>query len=172
MSAGKIIAHDIVENRLKQIRGSLARAGLDGSGAKRVPEIVTVSNATFLELSIADAVLVDAPCSSLGVLRRRPSHRWELSEDAVRQDFPALQYDILKAASLRVKLGGRLVYATCSICKDENEKVAKKFESMEDFDETWERWDFHDGSNYRSILPHVHNCDGFFLARWKRRIRK
>ena len=99
--AGTIIAHDIVESRLKQIQGSLTRAGLNGLEENdmgmvqnHIPTIQTTSNATSIGEGVADAVLVDAPCSSLGVLRRRPGHRWALKENMITQDFPSLQFDV------------------------------------------------------------------------------
>jgi len=176
--AGTIIAHDIVGNRLKQIEGSLARTGLRGGElhddipSNHIPKIRTTSDATSIGREVADAVLVDAPCSSLGVLRRRPGHRWALTEDMVTREFPSLQLDILTRASQLVKPGGKLVYATCSVSQFENEGVVDMFESREDFGGEWLAWEFEDvGSHFRSILPHVDGCDGFFIARWKRRNR-
>jgi len=187
---GTIIAHDVVESRLAQLRGSLERARLH-TGMKNhflskgssdynnavqmedIPHIITTSNTSSLSPGIADVVLVDAPCSSLGVLRRRPGHRWTLTQNAICDEFPKLQLDILKNASLYVKPGGgRLIYATCSISQEENENVVRKFESFKGFDEMWERWNYNykdDGSHSVSILPHIHGGDGFFFARWKKK---
>lgn len=174
--AGTIIAHDIVESRLKQIQGSLTRAGLRGweendmrMVQNHIPTIRTTSNATSISEGIADAVLVDAPCSSLGVLRRRPGHRWVLTEDMITEDLPALQRDILTKAACLVKPGGKLVYATCSISRFENEDVVEMFESMDGFSNEWRPWIFEGmGANYRSISPHRDDSDGFFIARWRR----
>ena len=177
--AGTIIAHDIVGSRLKQITGSLARAGLvsgeeNDMGALNdcLPTIRTTSNATSIGEDVADAVLVDAPCSSLGVLRRRTGQRWSLTEDMITQDLPSLQLDILKKASRLVKPGGKLIYATCSISRFENENVIEMFASRDGFSDKWQPWEFEDiGVNYRSILPHRDNSDGFFIARWRRSMR-
>jgi 16S rRNA (cytosine967-C5)-methyltransferase len=171
--AGTIIAHDIVGSRLKQIEGSLARAGLgDDIPNNCLPKIQTTSDATSIGTEVADAVLVDAPCSSLGILRRRPGHRWALTEDMITREFPSLQLDILTRASQLVKPGGKLIYATCSVSRFENESVVDMFQSRERYDDDWITWQFDDnGSHFRSILPHVDGCDGFFVARWKRRDR-
>ena len=174
--AGTIIAHDIVESRLKQIQGSLTRAGLRGweeddmgMVQDHIPKIQTTSNATSIGEDVADAVLVDAPCSSLGVLRRRPGHRWALKENMIAKDLPLLQRDILTRASRLVKPGGKLVYATCSISHFENEGVVEMFESLDGFSDEWRPWIFEGmGANYRSILPHRDDSDGFFIARWRR----
>ena len=176
-AGGKIIAHDIVESRLKQLLGSLERAGLTAErfddmlfrkDGERLQVHVT-SDATTLKSHRADIVLVDAPCSSLGVLRRRPGHRWTITEEKVLHELPELQHKILISASRLVKAGGKLVYATCSICHAENEGVADKFEKS-DVEQNWERWPFPNSeSHHLSIMPHVHGCDGFFISRWKRR---
>jgi 16S rRNA (cytosine967-C5)-methyltransferase len=177
---GHIIAHDVVEERLRQIKGSLSRAGIDPARIK-----TSVSLTGSSHNICADVVLVDAPCSSLGVLRRRPSQRWRLaSEHYVTHELPALQLDILQQASRLVKQGGRLVYATCSICQAENEGVVDAFQSSDDFTmHQWTPWNFdhcresdtiNDGivdteySHCQTLLPHRHESDGFFIARWKR----
>mmetsp|Transcript_29348 Transcript_29348/g.42865 ORF Transcript_29348/g.42865 Transcript_29348/m.42865 type:complete len:810 (+) Transcript_29348:221-2650(+) len=166
-----IIAHDVVKERLRQIEGSLERAGLGPSGNKDF--IIKTTHDADADLSdgMADVVLVDAPCSSLGVLRRRPAQRWLLSKSYIDDYLPSLQLEILKKAARFVKKnGGRLVYATCSIYKHENEGVVNEFESSSEFHDQWERWDFPGGmSHFQTLLPSVHDSDGFFIARWKRR---
>lgn len=172
-------AHDVVGSRLAQLKGSLPRAGVINS---TTVQLYTTSDANeVFQRGMADVVLVDAPCSSCGVLRRRPSHRWEMTQDALEKEFPSLQLDILKNASALVKPGGRLVYATCSICHWENEDVADAFEQyLGLLSDDWEPWPFeHDSwsvqpcspnDHYCKLLPHKHDSDGFFIARWKRAI--
>ncbi|HYV66133.1 MAG TPA: RsmB/NOP family class I SAM-dependent RNA methyltransferase, partial [Myxococcales bacterium] len=118
---------------------------------------------------VADAVLVDAPCSELGTLRRGPDRRFLLrEEDALR--FPARQREVLEEALPRVRPGGRLVYATCTLRREENEEVAIALERdhpelrrlppdlppelvRDGFLRTW---------------PHLHDMDGFFAAAWNK----
>jgi len=173
-----IIAHDIDPDRLKRLNGSFKRIGLSESDIT----IVTTSDAQDLQRYSADAILVDAPCSSSGVLRRRPSHRFQMTEQEIRVVFPQLQLEILTDAAKMVKVGGRLVYATCSILSYENEDVVDAFESLKGFG-NWIRWSYcagvDDGDaeddsvicgrpHCRALLPSNHECDGFFVARWKR----
>ena len=172
-SSAIVWAHDVVDERLAQLKGSIHRAGI----ANSTVQLYTTSSADEdLQDGMADVVLVDAPCSSSGVLRRRPSHRWELTQQALEVHFPRLQLEILKKASRLVKPGGRLVYATCSICHWENEDVASLWES-EVGDSSWDPWPFDADSlpidhnlpvHYCKLLPHKHDSDGFFIARWKR----
>ena len=174
-SCSHVIAHDVVPERLAQLQGSLGRAGLLDCASVRV---LTTANADQdLPDDMADVVLVDAPCSSCGVLRRRPSQRWMISEKDICKTLPNLQLSILKSAARLVKPGGRLVYATCSISEWENQRVVDAWEACAEF-ETYETWDF--GSDWprqvdlglpnhcRQLLPHIHDSDGFFMARWKR----
>lgn len=169
-SSATVWAHDVVDMRLAQLRGSLARAGVSTSAV----QLFTTSNADKdLAHVMANVVLVDAPCSSCGVLRRRPSHRWKMMQHDLEDVFPRLQLDILRNASRLVKLGGRLVYSTCSICRAENEDVAAEWEK--EVGDSWEPWPFdtpREGSHYCKFLPHKHDSDGFFIARWKRTSRE
>ena len=169
-----IWSHDIVPERLRQLEGSLKRAGLVHHD--RVCIHTTTDAAT---IDAADVVLVDAPCSASGVLRRRPSQRWMMNEQECRFSLPALQLDILRNASRVVKPGGRLVYATCSLLKYENEDVVDAWEAI--LGDEWEPWGFEQNTwpvlnsyssrlHCRSLLPHIHDSDGFFIARWKRRV--
>ena len=130
-------------------------------------------------------VLVDAPCSSTGVLRRRPSQRWSLREDEISKVLPDLQLEILTKAASFVKKGGKLVYSTCSLLNEENESIVERFQ---DINPTFEPWEFESSSTKTSsilekdgkeaannnlhtvtILP-SDTSDGFFISRWKRRI--
>ena len=212
---GKIVAHDVIDERLRQIRGSMKRVGfsarVDGGGDDDDETFYVAKNsrgdaecsiriATSSDLdagikgwctaSSFDAVLVDAPCSSTGVLRRRPSQRWDLAESDIYEGLPTLQLEILvKAASFVREGGGRLVYSTCSLLEEENECVARKFEQSP-AGRSFERWDFFpktttgcccdslaeedddEQSSLRhtlSLLPSADGSDGFFIARWKKR---
>ena len=166
-----ILAHDVAPERLAQIRGSLNRTQLLDCNVK----ISTTTDADQ-DLYEVDAVLVDAPCSSCGVLRRRPSQRWMISKEDICLSFPKLQLSILQRAARLVKPGGRLVYATCSISEWENQRVVEAWEASSDFG-NFEPWGFDTTdwpmketlpSHCRQLLSHQHVSDGFFMARWKR----
>jgi 16S rRNA (cytosine967-C5)-methyltransferase len=118
-----------------------------------------------------DRVLVDAPCSGMGTLRRNPEARWRLTPQAVRA-FPARQLALLVTYAPLVAVGGRLIYATCSVVDDENERVVRRFVAERDdfvrvpVKEIWgkERAEaVGDGMTLR-LFPHTHDTDGFFAA--------
>lgn len=146
---GRVLAHDIDERRLADLLPRRARAGASSIEIVRSwPELP----------SDADVVLVDAPCSETGALRRGPQRRWLLDEAEVSR-MPGLQLEILTNAASRVRPGGTLVYATCSILKSENEDVTQRFlDEQRDFTlEDEAHW-----------LPHVHGTDGFYSATLRR----
>jgi 16S rRNA (cytosine967-C5)-methyltransferase len=105
-----------------------------------------------------DRVLLDAPCSGTGTLRRNPEIRWRLSENDISA-FAENQKRFLVNAAGVVKPGGRLVYSTCSVERDENEEVIEKFVES---DGRWKR------SRIQRTWAHVHGCDGFFIAVFER----
>ncbi|EJK55009.1 hypothetical protein THAOC_25309 [Thalassiosira oceanica] len=181
-----IVAHDIVEERLRQIKGSLARVGFKAEDENArfnetifASEVVMNNNCTIqIETSLNrvcsfDTVLVDAPCSSSGVLRRRPSQRWDLRAESI-ETLKELQLEILINASSLVGPGGSLVYSTCSLLRSENEDVVQGFENSKLSDD-FTRWNFGDklrigGLQHAvTILPTENGSDGFFIARWKKK---
>jgi len=115
----------------------------------------------------ADAVLVDAPCSGLGVLARRADLRWSRDESSIRE-LVQLQDDLLDAAAKCVRPGGRLVYATCTITPEENaERVAAFLERHSSFSESRTPGTLPDSvvrSGRLETLPHVHGIDGAFAV--------
>ncbi len=121
---GRLVACDVVQKRLDNIRPRLERAGLDAD-LRRLGE--DGQGLEDLE-GLADLVLVDAPCSGSGTWRRRPEDAWRLSEAEVDR-LHALQVDILDRAAKLVKPGGRLAYVTCSMLSRENEASADLFET-------------------------------------------
>jgi len=120
-------------------------------------------------------VLVDAPCSGFGTLRRNPDLKWRHDSRAI-DELSAKQRIILASASRLVKPGGRLVYATCSILREENEEVVAAFAAAHpDFAELdcaellgAQRISLRTGRQLR-VWPHQHGCDGFFAAAFERR---
>ena len=107
---------------------------------------------------VFDKVLVDAPCSGTGTLRRNPEIRWRLTAQDIGA-FAAVQKQILSRAADAVKPGGRLVYSTCSVEREENEEVIEEFLAQQNFDvlDTVRTW------------PHRQRCDGFFIASFERK---
>jgi 16S rRNA (cytosine967-C5)-methyltransferase len=128
----------------------------------------------------ADRVLVDAPCSGLGTLRRNPDLQWRQSPKDI-EALQALQRSILQSAARLVKPGGRLVYATCSLLSQENEAVAQAFEAGQrdwtplDAAEVLQAAGVESASSlcrqgYLRLWPHRHHTDGFFAAVWERKL--
>ena len=171
-SSGQIFACDVSGARLRRRKPRLARSGATnvqpfGIDSERDPKLGRLA-------ARADAVLVDAPCSGTGTLRRNPDLKWRLEPgDLVR--LVATQNAILEEAAKLVKKGGALVYATCSLLDEENEGVAASFEAR---NQEWVRDDPRDyvapeycSSMALRLLAHRHDTDCFFAARWTRRER-
>jgi 16S rRNA (cytosine967-C5)-methyltransferase len=170
---GRIYAMDVSSRRLGELAPRAARAGvsnvhtlvLSGEGDARAKRLA----------SKIDRVLVDAPCSGFGTLRRNPDLKWRHGLDAIRE-LAAKQASILASAARLVKPGGRLVYATCSILPEEDEDVARGFAAAHpDFDPLSCREILAaqrvalDCSDQLRLWPHRHGCDGFFAAAFERR---
>ena len=148
---GKIVACDISEERLKLIQENCARLGIS------CVETVLPSTLNF-QLSTFDRILVDAPCSNTGVMRRRVDLRWRISPDEILR-LQQTQLDLLKLAATKLKPGGVLIYSTCSLEPEENSEVVKEF--------LREHTNFKLGSE-RELLPFADNVDGAFVARLKK----
>ena len=171
-STGRLYAFDISPKRLAGLKPRLARSGLSNVHPQRI-EGANDARVKRLAEKI-DRVLVDAPCSGLGTLRRNPDMKWRQSAQGVHE-LAAKQASLLAAASRLVKPGGRLVYATCSILEEENRGVAEEFlraharfrripagEVLEK-----ERIAL-DMGDYLELWPHRHGTDGFFAAVFER----
>ena len=148
---GRIIAADIYETKLEHVAQNAERLGI-----KIIePLLIDARELGDKFPAQADKVLVDAPCSGLGVLRRKADMRWKKSLDELNE-LPTLQTEILSSAAKTLKRGGMLVYSTCTITRRENESVVEKFLSThEDFTLL----------EMQTLLPHVTNTDGFFSAK-------
>lgn len=161
---GKILAYDIHEHKISKINDNAKRLGIDIIDAH-------VGDATVFtkELcGIADRVLVDAPCSGLGVLRKKPDIKYFRNEE----DIFALARTgsaILENASQYVKDDGILVYSTCTIDPVENEYVIKQFlDKHDDFKlEPIKQYD-KDNDGYLTLYPHKDGCDGFFICKMRK----
>ncbi len=148
---GRLVAQEVNPKRLVRLKENLARLRLDSVE-------VTQSVAGIGGRTVFDRVLVDAPCSNTGVLRRRPDARWRWSVDHLKQ-LVGLQAQILDAAAAHVAPGGRLVYSTCSNEPEENcEQVAAFLARHEDFTEI-ER---------RESVPFETGHDGAFACAMER----
>lgn len=173
-STGSLYAFDVNEKRLAGMAPRMRRAGLSNVHPIAIrsedDQRVRRLRGKF------DRVLVDAPCTGSGTLRRNPDLKWRLSPDELER-INRIQKSVLEHASRLVKAGGRLVYATCSVLKRENQDVVEAFLAAHPewklvpaaevfatqgitFDAAqWERF-----GSYFQMLPHVNNTDGFFAA--------
>jgi 16S rRNA (cytosine967-C5)-methyltransferase len=172
-STGRLYAFDISEKRLAKLKPRLARSGL--SNVHPVA-IAHERDAKIKRLAgKLDRVLVDAPCSGMGTLRRNPDVKWRQAPEAILE-MQAKQIAILDSAARLVKGGGRLVYATCSLLSEENEVVAQQFiANHPDFDLVpvskvlAEQKIALEMGDYLKMLPHKHHTDGFFAAVFERK---
>ena len=145
---GKIIAADIYDVKLDHIRQNAKRLGINIIE----PILLDARNIGEKYFNRADKVLVDAPCSGLGVIRRKADIRWK-KNPAELDELPKLQLEILNSAAKALKHGGLLVYSTCTIVKRENENVVESFLA--------------DNTNFKLVetkkfLPHIEGTDGLF----------
>ena len=106
-----------------------------------------------------DKILVDAPCSGFGIMRRKPEIRYKTYEDV--KNLPEIQYAILENASKYLKDDGLLVYSTCTLEKKENIDVVEKFLENNS--------DFYLDKVAKELYPNIDNTDGFFIARLKKK---
>jgi 16S rRNA (cytosine967-C5)-methyltransferase len=171
-SRGRIYAFDVSQKRLAQLAPRLKRSGLSNVHARVIsPE--PDSRVKRLAKKI-DRVLVDAPCSGLGTLRRNPDLKWRQSETSIAE-LGEKQAAILRCASALVKPGGRLVYTTCSILPEENDKIVSNFlSSHSEFSQLncteilGGRGIPLDTGKTLRLFPHRHGTDGFFAAAMER----
>ena len=150
-NTGRILAVDIHEHKIKQIKSNADRLGI-----KIIePLMLDAREIGDKFANKADRVLVDAPCSGLAVLRRKADLRWKKNLKEL-QDLPKLQLEIINSAANAVKSSGTLVYSTCTLERSENEEIIKVFlESHSDFKL----------EDMRTLLPHIDGTDGFFIAK-------
>lgn len=176
-NTGRLYAFDVSGYRLDGLKPRLARSGLSNVYPA---QIAHERDERIKRLAgKIDRVLVDAPCSGLGTLRRNPDLKWRQSPKAI-DELTAKQAAILDSAARLVKPGGRLVYATCSLLRRENEDVALAFAAAHpDFEllpaaEVLGAAQVADAAaldrdGMLRLWPHRHATDGFFAAAWQRR---
>lgn len=147
---GKIVALDVHEWKLKELRTRASRDGVDVIETKLIEGQKTIKR---LEDS-ADRLLLDVPCSGIGVLRRNPDSKWKLTSEEL-QRLHQLQYEILTSYSRLLRSGGKMVYSTCSIFPSENERQVDRFLA--------------ENKNFsliaqKTFLPQERDWDGFYAA--------
>ena len=177
-NTGRLYAFDVSGHRLAQLRPRLERSGLSNVH----PTQIAHERDEHVErlAGKVDRVLVDAPCTGIGTLRRHPDLKWRQTPEQLAAVAPR-QRAILAAAARLLKPGGRLVYATCSVLEAENEAVAQDFDAR--FGPSFERLPVLEslqraqveraealvsGPDLR-LWTHRHGTDGFFAATWQRR---
>ncbi len=175
-SQGRLYAWDISEKRLTNLKPRLKRSGLSNVQ----PQLIAHENDGKVKRLAGkiDRVLVDAPCSGLGTLRRNPDLKFRQSAQSV-EELKAKQTAILASAARLLKKGGRLVYATCSLLHEENQGIVEAFLATHpDFTllpagEVLHRQhiDLAMG-DYLQLTPQLHNTDGFFAAVLERKLKE
>ena len=152
---GQLIATDIYESKLKKLKIRARRAGVHNITTKVIESAKVIKKMK----NTADAVLIDAPCSGIGVLKRNPDSKWKLQPEFV-ENIIKTQAEILENYSKLVKINGNLVYATCSVLPSENEKqVAHFLEKNPNFEFIKEN----------KVSSYKTGFDGFYMALLKRK---
>ncbi|NLL76473.1 MAG: 16S rRNA (cytosine(967)-C(5))-methyltransferase RsmB [Clostridiales bacterium] len=152
---GKVLARDLTEEKTALIKENAVRQKLTNI-------IIEAYDATVYDKKLrekADVVLADLPCSGLGIVGKKRDIKYNITKEAL-QELPLLQKEILNTIWQYVKPGGVLIYSTCTIHKEENEKMAAWFADNYPFELT----------DMRQLLPGVHETDGFFIARFRRHV--
>ncbi len=170
-ASGRVFAWDVHAHRVELIRAAARRLGLDN-----VRPSVRDARRTDPDMALSmDAVLVDAPCSGLGVMWDKPDIRFRATEESLSQVIP-LQREILDACAEMVRPGGLLVYSTCTILPEENEAQARAFlerhpEFEPDGGAEWlpEALRGHFADGRIQLMPDRDGIEGFFIARMRRR---
>ena len=180
-NTGRLYAFDTSAHRLDALKPRLARSGLSNVHPAAIAH--ERDDRVRRLAGKIDRVLVDAPCSGLGTLRRNPDLKWRQSPESVKE-LEHKQAAILRSAARLVKPGGRLVYATCSVLPEENEAIAEAFGAEHPEFVPMEVGELlsalkvegaatlasggEGGQRYLRLWPHRHATDGFFAAVWNR----
>ena len=170
---GDISALDINRNRLVSLLNNTRRLGI--VNVKPLVADASRSLSAIFRCKF-DKIMVDSPCSGLGVISRHPDVKWNRNQDDIKR-LARLQNTILKNAASVLKEGGRMLYVTCTISKEENEDVVKEFlvrnecMSLENLNYHMPEWgrDLVSEEGFFRTLPHVHKMDGFFAALFSKR---
>jgi 16S rRNA (cytosine967-C5)-methyltransferase len=171
---GEIVATDVHSGRLEELRRRARRAGVSNV---RIRQIGDVAELADRYLDYFDVVVIDAPCSGVGTIRRNPGMKWDVTEESVKE-ISEKQLHILTVSAPLVKPGGIVAYATCTLFREENEDVVIKFiAGHSDFSldippldsSKFDLRPFLEGG-FVKLSPHRDGTDGFFIAVLRRRI--
>ncbi|MBC8631038.1 16S rRNA (cytosine(967)-C(5))-methyltransferase RsmB [[Eubacterium] tenue] len=166
-NTGQVISRDIFDHKLKLINNTVKRLGLKNIKVENFDALNIDENS----IDKFDYVICDVPCSGMGIIKRKPEIKFKKEEEI--KDLPTIQKKILNNASKYVKLGGNLIYSTCTIHDEENINIVKEFLNINDnfklvpIDEVNVDLDNQD-KGYIKIYPNIHGMDGFFIAKLKR----
>ena len=167
-SRAVILAGDLNPRRARLVKKGAQRLGMDNL-------FVVAADGRHFPGREADVVIVDAPCSGLGVLRRKPDLRWRRQPEQITE-LSRLQRSLLERAALRVRAGGTLIYATCTTEPEENEEVVSHFlTSHPDFERKPARGlpeDWITGEGEVRTWPHIQDTDGSYCVKLSRVVRK
>ena len=158
--SGKIYAYDLHKNRVRLITSGAERLGLKSI-------VAAENNAKIFSDSIpqADRILCDVPCSGLGVIRRKPEIKYRAEEDDTA--LTATQYAILTTSAKYLKVGGTLIYSTCTLRRSENDDIVDRFLKENPDFEPVKLTNFTDFK--QTITPYLYGSDGFFIAKMTRK---
>ena len=172
--SGEVIACDVSEEKLGKIRENVERCGLSNVRLLRRNAKSALSADGLLEEGGADVVLVDAPCSGLGVIGKKPDIKFRLKPESFLE-LNQLQREILSGALPLLKPGGTLIYSTCTVNPGENEEMAEwlvaNFLLQKESLDPYLPSVLHSETTAKGtlqLLPGVHRCDGFFIARFRK----
>lgn len=172
---GKVVSLDLHAHKIKLINKQAERLGI-----KNIEASVLDARKAGEKYDAAsfDRVLVDAPCSGFGVIRKKPDLKWSKTEEDVLK-LASIQKDILESATQMVKAGGLLVYSTCTVDKEENSEIAEwflqnhpEFEWDPDFSEKMPenvKTFIIEGRSDLQIMPHYFSSDGFYIAAFRKK---
>ncbi|MCD8356346.1 MAG: 16S rRNA (cytosine(967)-C(5))-methyltransferase RsmB [Clostridia bacterium] len=165
-NTGKVISCDVYEHKLKKIQEGAARLGLTNIRT----ELQDASVFRPEWEGEFDAVLCDVPCSGMGIIRKKPEIRYK--EEEPLRTLPGIQLAILNNACRYVKAGGTLIYSTCTLLRRENEEIVAQFLQLHhDFEKEVFSLPVCESpvDGHITLLPQVHNTDGFFVAKLRKR---
>lgn len=160
-NTGKIFSRDIHSHKIELMQDTIKRLNIENIK----PELKDATKFYEQDEEIADKIIIDAPCSGFGIVRKKPDIKYTKTKDHIKQ-LVSIQRQILEASYKYVKKGGILLYSTCTLFEEENVENVKWFCENYDF-ELCKTENMENG--YITILPSMFNTDGFFIAKLKRK---